>query len=203
MTNLMDIEILRSFLQRKKLKFKIGPATIGDGNCLIDCLFENIKHFKSQGLWTREVPSSFDVFRANVVEFMKAQKHLYLGYTNEDGIYNDGTHTEATFKALIDDQSKPYSYCDEEGFFVSAACQYLDVELIIVITSIDSPIIPDGTGGPIQRINSGQRLKFCAGLIRDEVRRTGHYQFIYENDQGEEVEGPEEVIRHPGNLTGI
>ena len=86
---------------------------------------------------------------------------------------------------------------------MSAACQYLDVELIIVITSIDSPIIPDGTGGPIQRINSGQRLKFCAGLIRDEVRRTGHYQFIYENDQGEEEEGPEEVIRHPGNLTGI
>ena len=54
-----------------------------------------------------------------------------------------------------------------------------DICTEVVVTSIDSPVLQNGLGGPIQKINAGDgRLVFCAGLIRDDLRKTGHYQFI-------------------------
>ena len=189
MARLMDLDALLSFLVRRKFKFKIGSPTPGDGNCLLHCILQNIEYYRSRGLWRGEVPSSVNELRAKVIEFMKSRKHHYIGYTKENGQYVDGSHTETTFDELINDQEKPNSYCDEEGFFVAALAEYLDVTLQIVITSIETPVIPDGTGGPIQKVNYGEdRVKFCAALLRDEDRRTGHYQFIYEDDENEEEE---------------
>ena len=183
MANLTDLDTLLAFLVKRNFKFKIGLASRADGNCLLHCFLQNIEFYRSRGLWRGYIPSSVNDLRAKVIEFMKSRKHLYVGHTNENGQYIDGSHTETTFDALIRDQQKLNSYCDEEGFFVAALCQYLDVTLQVVITSIDTPVIPDGTGGPIQKINYGEdRIKFCAGLLRDEERRTGHYQFIFEDD---------------------
>ena len=130
-----------------------------------------------------------NVLRAKVIEFMKSRKHLYIGYISGNGQYINGSHTETSFADLIKDQEKPNSYCDEEGFFVAALAEYLDVTLQIVVTSVETPVIPDGTGGPIQKINYREdRLKFCAALLQEEDRRTGHYQFIFEHDEEEEEE---------------
>merc|ERR1712079_306409 len=89
---------------------------------------------------------------------------------------------------LIEDQSRASAHADEDGYFVSSACKYLDVELVVVIDSITSPILRSGMGGPVQKINSSpERIKFSVGLLRDEGRRDGHYQFIYENIEGSEA----------------
>ena len=189
MGSLMDLDTLRSFLVRRKFKFKIGSTTPGDGNCLLHCIIQNMEYYRGRGLWRGEIPSSVNELRAKVIEYMKSRKNLYVGYTNNNGQYIDGSHTETTFDDLIKDQEKPNSYCDEEGFFVAALAQYLDVTIQIVITSIETPVIPDGTGGPIQKVNyTEDRIMFCAALLRDENRRTGHYQFIFEDNEKEEEE---------------
>ena len=72
-----------------------------------------------------------------------------------------------------------------QGVFVSAACKMLNIELVIVVTNISTPIIPSGLGGPVQRINAGNdRLIFATGLIRNRSG-SGHYQYLLEGAENE------------------
>ena len=76
-----------------------------------------------------------------------------------------------------------------QGVFVSAACKMLNIELVIVVTNISTPIIPSGLGGPVQRINAGNdRLIFATGLIRNRSG-SGHYQYLLEGAENE----PEQI----------
>lgn len=185
--SLMDLRVLFTFLLQRKLKYRVGTErTRGDGSCFLHMLIQNMKHFCEIGLWTKSIPSSVHELRRDIIQFMEDHKKEYLGYYNDLGQFVNGSHDEKTFRILIEDQAQKNSFTDEEGFFVQAACRYLEIELVIVLTSIQSAVIPSGLGGPVQRINAGDdKLKFCAGLIRNEQMRTGHYQWIYEDERGE------------------
>ena len=179
-----DLRVLQAFLLRRKLKYRVGSKTKADGSCMLHSLIQNMFFFSRLGLWSKEIPASVHDLRRRVIEFMLSRKRHYIGYKDTDGNEVHGPLNEESFARLIADQSKENSYCDEEGFFVEAACLLLDVEFEIVVTSIDTPVLHSGLGGPVQRINSGEgRLVFCAGLIRDDQRKTGHYQFIIKDDR--------------------
>ena len=182
-----DLKVLHTFLLERKLKYRIGPEkTRADGSCFLDMLLQNMKHLAKAGKWNKHIPSSVHALRSIFIDFMKLNKQDYVGFVNSDGNFVGGPLNEEQFEKLIDDQSRKNAHTDEEGFFVHCATKYLDVELVIVVTSIDSPVIHSGVGGPVQRINAGNdRPVFCAGLIRNETIRDGHYQFIYEHKEGE------------------
>ena len=174
-----DISKLHRFLLMKKLKFKIGLGrTRGDGDCFLHGMRQNLLHFAKLGLWQGEIPANADILRKEGIKQLKKDRNKLV---------NNGPLTEEQFQSLIASQSKKHSFTDEEGYFVRAVCEHLNVELQIVVTSIDSEVIPSGLGGPLQRINvgDGDKFKFALGLIRDEERRTGHYQFIVAAESGE------------------
>ena len=176
--NVTDLRILKTFLLRRKFKYKIGSVTAADGSCLLNVLLQNMRFFSRLGLWTREIPTVQEL-RRQIIQFMLSRKNHYIGYKDSHGNEVQGPLDEDSFERLIADQSRDNAYCDEEGFFIEAACIYLNIEFEVIVTSIDSPVLQNGLGGPIQKINAGDgRLVFCAGLIRDDLRRTGHYQFI-------------------------
>ena len=176
--NVTDLRILKTFLLRRKFKYKIGSLTAADGSCLLNVLIQNMRFFSRLGLWTGEIPTVQEL-RRQIIQFMLSRKNHYIGYKDSHGNEVQGPLDEDSFERLIADQSRDNAYFDEEGFFIEAACIYLNIEFEVIVTSIDSPVLQNGLGGPIQKINAGDgRLVFCAGLIRDDLRRTGHYQFI-------------------------
>ena len=176
--NVTDLRILKTFLLRRKFKYKIGSLTAADGSCLLNVLLQNMRFFSRLGLWTGEIPTAQEL-RRQIIQFMLSRKNHYIGYKDSHGNEVQGPLDEDSFERLIADQSRDNAYCDEEGFFIEAACIYLNIEFEVIVTSIDSPVLQNGLGGPIQKINAGDgRLVFCAGLIRDDLRKTGHYQFI-------------------------
>ena len=178
-----DISKLHRFLLMKKLKFKIGLArTRGDGDCFLHGMRQNILHFAKLGLWNGEIPTNADTLRKEGIKQLKKDRNKLVNDGN-----NNGPLTEEQYERLIISQSKKHSFTDEEGYFVRAVCEHLNVELQIVVTSNNSNVIPSGLGGPLQRINvdDGNKFKFALGLIRDEERRTGHYQFIVAAESGE------------------
>lgn len=176
--NVTDLRILKTFLLRRNFKYKIGSLTAADGSCMLNALIQNMRFFARLGLWTKEIPTVHEL-RRQIIQFMLSRKNHYVGYRDSQGNEVPGPLDEGSFDRLIADQSRESAYCDEEGFFVEAACLHLDIEFEVVVTSIDSPVLQNGLGGPIQKINAGgERLVFCAGLIRDDLRKTGHYQFI-------------------------
>ena len=184
--SVVDLNILFTFIFQRKFKFRVGPErTRADGSCFCHMLLQNMKHFYKLGVWKKNIPKSVHELRRDIVNYMKLNKKEYLGYWNQDK-FIEGTHDEASFQRLIEDQSRLDSYTDEEGFFVAAAARFLDIEIKIVVTSIQTPVIDSGAGGPIQRINAGgNKIVFCAGLIRNEQVRTGHYQWIIADERGE------------------
>ena len=173
-----DLNILFSFLHQRKFKYRVGPErTRADGSCFCHMILQNMKHFAKMGVWKKKIPKSVHELRRDIIKYMTSNKQEYL---------INGTHDEVSFQRLIKDQSQMNSYTDEEGFFIQAAARFLDVEIQIVVTSIQTPVIESGTGGPIQRINAGgNKIQFCAGLIRNEQVRTGHYQWIIADERGE------------------
>ena len=189
MVTVTDLRLLHSCLLHYKLKFRIGrERTRADGNCFLHMMIQNIRHFQKLGLWNKTVPSCVHKLRADVISWMISRKEEFTGHLNNDGQYIEGPLTEDQFTKLIDGQSVENTYTDEVGFFVWSCCRLLEVSLQIVITSIRGPMIASGVGGPVQKINSEDsdgRLMFSCGLIRDEERRTGHYQFIFEDERGE------------------
>ena len=176
--NVTDLRILKMFLLRRNFKYKIGSLTAADGSCLLHALIQNMRFFAQLGLWTKEIPNVQEL-RKQIIQFMLSRRNHYVGCRDSHGNEVHGPLDEDSFNRLIADQSRESAYCDEEGFFVEAACLYLNIELEVVVTSIDTPVLQNGLGGPIQKINAGDgKLVFCAGLIRDDLRKTGHYQFI-------------------------
>ena len=185
--SITDLKVLHNFLLYKKLKYRIGrQRTRADGNCFLDMLLQNMRHLSAAGKWNKNIPASVHEVRSLFIDYMKANRQEFVGYKDSDGRFVGGALDADMFENLIENQSQKNAYTDEEGFFVLAACKCLNIELVIVVTSIDSPIIQSGMGGPVQRINSGSnRPVFCSGLIRNEEVRTGHYQFIHEHEDGE------------------
>ena len=170
--SLMDLRPLQTFLIERNLKFEIGEeATVGNGDCFLNGTIQNLNYFAARGLWNKEIPSSSKELRLEVINYMKSNKMDYI---------RSGSHDEKNFEKLIESQRQNYAYTDEEGYFVRATAEFLDVEIVIVIPSIQTPVLDSGCGGPLQRINvgNGDKLRLCFGLLRDETRRTGHYQFI-------------------------
>ena len=179
--SVMDLSILHRFLLRKKLKFKIAKErTRGDGNCFLYSLWQNMIFYSERGEWLKDIPRDINDFRAEIINYMINNKDQYI---------KDGPMTEEQFDSLILDQSRKFAWTDEDGYFVLGAAQFLDVEIQIVVTSIDTPVIPSGVGGPLQKLNrgNGDKLKFSMGLIRNDVG-AGHYQFILEDPSGESEE---------------
>ena len=182
-SSLLDLRPLANFIVDRELQFQIGKEpTKADGNCFLNAILQNLKYLESLGLWkNRKTPSSVLELRKEVILFMKQNKRDYI---------EAGSHDEESFDRLLSIQQRNYEYTDEEGYFVEATAKYLNVELVILIPSLsNSPILPSGCGGPVQRINAGEdRLRCCLGLLRDEARRTGHYQFIIQTQSFPEIE---------------
>ena len=189
MVPVTDLNLLHLCLLRHKLKFRIGrERTRADGNCFLHMIIQNCRHFHKLGLWNKTLPSCVHKLRADVISWMISRKGEFTGEF-KDGRYIEGPLTEDQFNKLIESQSVENTYTDEEGYFVWSCCRLLEISLQIVVTSIGGPLIPSGVAGPVQKINSEDgdgRLMFSCGLLRDEERRTGHYQFIFEDDRGED-----------------
>ena len=186
--SLTDLGRLHNCLVSLKLNYTIGEPTKADGSCFLHALIQNINFFHQLGMWKKEIPSSVLELRGKIIQYMRDEKREFVGFTDPNGRFVHGPLTEELFENLIEDQSRASAHADEDGYFVSSACKYLDVELVVVIDSITSPILRSGMGGPVQKINSSpERIKFSVGLLRDEGRRDGHYQFIYENIEGSEA----------------
>ena len=97
-------------------------------------MLQNIKYFEEKGLWLTDVPDNVDVLREKTIEFMIAHKNDFCGSV-------DCPMDEEGFKKLIDSQSKLDAWTDEEGFMVLSVCRFLNVQLKIVITNIQSDIL--------------------------------------------------------------
>ena len=79
---------------------------------------------------------------------------------------------------MIARQSRDKEWTDSDGFFVSAVCQLLNVELHIVDTSVPTVQI-------INQSDNDNRLKFSMGLIKNNYESGGHFQFIFQHEDGE------------------
>ena len=176
-----DLSILQRFIDERHLPYAIGPSTTADGNCFLHAMLQNFQHFKSLG-HIEKVPEDVNVMRQEIINFMVENKSFFIGKCGEDGVLQPGPLDEDSFRSLIEDQRKPGAYTDLDGWFVLWSCKYFGVQLQILQTNMQGPVIESGMAGPIvtiNRANEGEKkLIFHMGLIKIEGSEVGHYQFI-------------------------
>ena len=81
-----------------------------------------------------EVPENVDVLRSKTILYMVANKKDYYGSL-------DCPMDEEGFNNLIHSQSKLDAWTDDDGFMVLSVCRYLNVQLKIIVTNIQSNIL--------------------------------------------------------------
>ena len=194
---MLDLQILRDFLLGRGvgLKLAVGDATEPDGTCFLHSIRQNMLHLEKKGLWSGIIPDSAEELRSLVIQFMSANRKLWTRpcYNMETGMYQDPPLDDVKFNDLIEQQAKPHTWTDKDGYFVQGCCVFLDIQLHIVLPNIPGPILESGLGGPYQIINKSfispeEQHVFYVGLIQDG-RDNGHYQFLYKID-GEELDFP-------------
>ena len=178
-----DLSILQRAINQRNLAYKIGDFTPANGDCFLNGLKQNFDYFRALKL-TDKNPQSIDEMRRKTIGFMMQNKSFFVGQENSEGIFQPGPLNEETFCLLIENQKRPGSYTDQDGWFVLSCCQMYDIELRILQTNVDSPIVASGMCGPLVTINRAEddsRLVCHLGLIKDEANPdgVGHYQFIY------------------------
>ena len=191
--SVVDIRILSDFLRVRgvTLNLAVGDPTEADGTCFLHAMRQNMLHLKKRGQWSGPIPESAEHLRSLVVRFMSANRELWTRpcYNLETGVYQDAPLDDEQFNNLLEQQAKPHTWTDKDGYFVQGTCIYLDVQLHIVLPSIPGPILESGLGGPYQIINkdflsSDEQSVFYVGLIQDQ-RDNGHYQFLYKIESQE------------------
>ena len=136
--------------------------------------------FKDKGVWTKNIPG-VDELRTLVVGYMVQNKERYIGNPNDQ----QGAHllTQERFTKLIQEQSKADTDTDDDGFFVEACCNYLNIQLDVVLSDTHS-FVRD----PLLTINRGsendEKIVFTVGYIRNSQSGNGHYQFIFPHPAG-------------------
>ena len=136
--------------------------------------------YQEKGLWNRDIPTSVSEFRRQVIRFMVDNRDRYVSRRIVNGVNEDPPLDETTFESLIAQQSRENEWTDSDGFFVSAVCIMYDVELHIVDTSVQTVQI-------INQSETGERIKFSVGLIKNSYDEGGHIQFIYHHPDGEHI----------------
>ena len=177
-----DLSRLQRFINERNLPYVIGSPTAADGNCYLNALKQNFEFFEAQGIIDQS-PRSINEMRRDVVKFMLDNEEFFIGKC-ENGVYKPGPLDRESFNRLIQDQSREGAYTDDAGWFILWSCKLYNVELEIVQTNIQTPVITSGIGGPIVTINKAdggdEKLVFHMGLIKisDSDNEVGHYQFI-------------------------
>ena len=80
------------------------------------------------------MPENVDVLRSKTILYMVANKKDYYGSL-------DCPMDEEGFNNLIHSQSKLDAWTDDDGFMVLSVCRYLNVQLKIIVTNIQSNIL--------------------------------------------------------------
>ena len=146
-------------------------------------VIQNMNHFKQLNQWPHDIPN-VNVLRSRAIDYMKANRDKFVSGQIINGRYEDPPMTVQMFENLIRTQSRENEWTDEDGWMVLSVAEMLDVEILIVVTDVDSDILESGLGGPVQIINrdyNGNRLRFSLGLSRVN-NSGGHYQHIYYDD---------------------
>ena len=186
-----DLEILRNLIHKIGLKYEIGDPTPADGSCFISSIHQNMVHLSSMGKWRGGYPDTVKKLRADTIDHMRSKKERWTEaqYNVESGVYEDPPMTVDQFELLIEDQSREFAWSDNNGYFVKAVCEFLNIELRILVTNSGTEIQESGVGGPYLIINretpeSKRAGTFHVGLIKDELHYNGHYQFLKFIDDG-------------------
>ena len=180
-----DLEILKRLIEKLGLKYEIGEPTPGDGSCFLHGVRQNMIHLNSLGKWDGGVPETVHKLRSDTINHMKANKSKWIEhqYNPDSRTYEDPVLTEEGFEELIAVQSRRNEDTDNLGLFVRAVCEFLNIELRLVVTGSGTEIIESGIGGPYLKINEATNSSkrdgiFHLGLIKDDAHLNGHYQFL-------------------------
>ena len=184
MSRLTNLKVLADFLRERNLDLEVGEATEANGSCFLCSCHQSMVHLSSIGMWTKEIPD-VEVLRQQVIQFMTSNKSLWTRpqFNQHLNIWQDAPYEEDQFREILKDQSRERAWADQDGVFVQATCQFLNIQLDIVLPYTPGPIIPSGLGGPYQIVNknadqSNNRPIFYVGLLKDRDDYDGHYQFL-------------------------
>lgn len=190
--SVVDVRVLSDFLRERGrcLNLAVGPKTAADGSCFLHAFRQNMEHLKKKGLWMGQLPDDVEELRSLVVQFMSENRFLWTRptFNLETGVYQDPPLDDKSFNELLQQQAKPKTWTDRDGYFVQGACLYLDVQLHIILPNTPGQILESGLGGPFQIINKSlhqpeEQTVFYMGLIQDGDN--GHYQFLFKTDDQE------------------
>ena len=98
--------------------------------------FMNI-FLKGLNSWDRNVPDSVDDLRSKIIKYMEEHRRFWTDRSYDARLqrFVNPPLSESLFLEILDSQRNNYSWTDNYGIFVQAACMYLDIELHIVVTN--------------------------------------------------------------------
>ena len=87
--------------------------------------------------WDRNVPDSVDDLRSKIIKYMEEHRRFWTDRSYDARLqrFVNPPLSESLFLEILDSQRNNYSWTDNYGIFVQAACMYLDIELHIVVTN--------------------------------------------------------------------
>ena len=181
--SITNLNPLRARIEELDLPLEVGPVTRKDGSCFVGSMKQNMEQLRSEGLWNDVIPDDVEDIRAKIVQFMEENRGIWTRkrYNEVLKVWQHPPYTDEQFDALLEDQRRPRAWTDNNGTMVEACCICFNVQLNILIPTIEGPILPSGLGGPLQIINksvSSTRPVFFVGLLKDSRGVDGHYQFL-------------------------
>ena len=81
------------------------------------------------------------------------------------------------FHSLMADQILDGCHTDQNGFFIEGTAQYLQIEMKLLLTKVQTPLLENGMGGPYITINEqstdSEKPVFYYGLLQNESQTEG------------------------------
>ena len=181
--SLTNLEPLRACLTRLNLALTVGPATKANGSCFICACKQNMDRLAAEGAWLQNIPDE-EEFRQMVIAFMQRNREMWTRATYNEclNVYQNPKYDDSQFDELLSDQAKSNAWTDMNGTFVEAVSKLFNVEIHIILPSVNGPVLPSGEGGPYIILNRSlpgeSKLIFYMGLLQDSSQYNGHYQYI-------------------------
>ena len=171
--SLTNLGPLRECLKRLNLMLEVGSATRADGSCFIWACKQNIARLVQEGAWKENIPEE-EEFRQMVISFMKRNRRNWTRVTYNEAlnVNQDPEYEDSQFDELLADQSRPKSWTDLNGTFVEATAALFNVEIHIILPTVEGPVLPSGEGGPYVVLNRSEECKpiFYMGLLQDATQ---------------------------------